>query len=56
MRPPTRGRSHADDRHMTDILTEETTVETPQGRLFAKRWRAGPAQAPPRAAPAPHAS
>ncbi|WP_420211220.1 alpha/beta fold hydrolase [Burkholderia aenigmatica] len=29
---------------MTDIVTEETTVETPQGRLFAKRWRGGPAQ------------
>ena len=38
---------------MTDILTEETTVETPQGRLFAKRWRAGPAQ--PAAAPGPAA-
>ncbi len=29
---------------MTDIVTEETTVETPQGRLFAKRWHAGPAR------------
>ncbi|HIE1369683.1 TPA: alpha/beta fold hydrolase, partial [Burkholderia sola] len=29
---------------MTDIVTEETTVGTPQGRLFAKRWRAGPAR------------
>ncbi|QFS40078.1 alpha/beta fold hydrolase [Burkholderia cepacia] len=29
---------------MTDIPIEETTVETPQGRLFAKRWRGGPAQ------------
>ncbi|MDN7874802.1 alpha/beta fold hydrolase [Burkholderia aenigmatica] len=29
---------------MTDIVTEETTVETPQGRLFAKRWRGGPAR------------
>ncbi|MBL3940414.1 alpha/beta hydrolase, partial [Bacteroides thetaiotaomicron] len=28
---------------MTDIVTEETTVETPQGRLFAKRRRARPA-------------
>ncbi|MBU9582554.1 alpha/beta fold hydrolase [Burkholderia multivorans] len=26
---------------MTDIVTEETYVETPHGRLFAKRWRAG---------------
>ncbi|KAB0640510.1 alpha/beta fold hydrolase [Burkholderia latens] len=24
---------------MTDIVTEDTWVETPQGRLFAKRWR-----------------
>ncbi|KVW10388.1 alpha/beta hydrolase [Burkholderia cepacia] len=29
---------------MTDIPIEETTVETPQGRLFVKRWRSGPAQ------------
>ena len=29
---------------MTDIPFEETTVETPQGRLFAKRWRDGLAQ------------
>ncbi|KVV29331.1 alpha/beta hydrolase [Burkholderia cepacia] len=29
---------------MTDIPIEETTVETPQGRLFAKRWRGGPVQ------------
>ncbi|MPV69741.1 alpha/beta fold hydrolase [Burkholderia sp. BE17] len=29
---------------MTDSLTEETIVETPQGRLFAKRWRARPVQ------------
>ncbi|THJ57477.1 alpha/beta hydrolase [Burkholderia sp. LS-044] len=29
---------------MTDIPIEETSVETPQGRLFAKRWRGGPAQ------------
>lgn len=28
---------------MTDIVTEETWVETPQGRLFAKRWRGAPA-------------
>ncbi|MET1536615.1 alpha/beta fold hydrolase [Burkholderia sola] len=43
---------------MTDIVTEETTVETPQGRLFAKRWRAGPARhaaAPGPAAPGPAA-
>ncbi|VWC84028.1 alpha/beta hydrolase [Burkholderia aenigmatica] len=49
---------------MTDIVTEETTVETPQGRLFAKRWRGGPAQqvagalnvgAPEPAAPTPAA-
>ncbi|WP_174908485.1 alpha/beta fold hydrolase [Burkholderia diffusa] len=36
---------------MTEIVTEETWVETPQGRLFAKRWRGVPARAP--AAPAP---
>jgi pimeloyl-ACP methyl ester carboxylesterase len=30
---------YADDIQMTDIDTEETIVETPQGRLFAKRWR-----------------
>lgn len=29
---------------MTDIPIEETTVETPQGCLFAKRWRGGLAQ------------
>jgi len=29
---------------MTDSLIEETIVETPQGRLFAKRWRARPVQ------------
>ncbi|KWF91106.1 alpha/beta hydrolase [Burkholderia cepacia] len=29
---------------MTDIPIEETTVETPQGRLFVKRWRGGPVQ------------
>ncbi|CAB3748170.1 alpha/beta hydrolase [Burkholderia sp. MSh2] len=44
---------------MTDIVTEETTVETPQGRLFAKRWRVRPAQgqagAPEQAAPEPAA-
>ncbi|MGU7774203.1 alpha/beta fold hydrolase [Burkholderia sp. MR1-5-21] len=28
---------------MTDIVTEETWIETPQGRLFAKRWRGAPA-------------
>ncbi|MGS0891892.1 alpha/beta fold hydrolase [Burkholderia stagnalis] len=28
---------------MTDIVTEETFVETPQGRLFVKRWRGGAA-------------
>ncbi|VWB21034.1 alpha/beta hydrolase [Burkholderia pseudomultivorans] len=26
---------------MTDIVTEETFIETPQGRLFAKRWCGG---------------
>ncbi|RQR42218.1 alpha/beta fold hydrolase [Burkholderia sp. Bp9142] len=30
---------------MTEIVTEETWVETPQGRLFAKRWRGASAQA-----------
>ncbi|AKM42583.1 alpha/beta hydrolase [Burkholderia contaminans] len=49
---------------MTDIPIEETTVETPQGRLFAKRWRGGSAQhaagaskanAPEPAAPEPAA-
>ena len=43
---------------MTDIVTEEMTVETPQGRLFAKRWGAGPARhaaAPGPAAPGPAA-
>ncbi|MBR8207762.1 alpha/beta fold hydrolase [Burkholderia cenocepacia] len=29
---------------MTEIVTEETWVETPQGRLFAKRWRGAPAE------------
>ncbi|WP_269503621.1 alpha/beta fold hydrolase [Burkholderia sp. IMCC1007] len=38
---------------MTDIVTEETFVETPQGRLFAKRWRR--AGAPEPAAPKPAA-
>ncbi len=37
--------------HMTEIATEETWVETPQGRLFAKRWRGVPAHAS--AAPEP---
>ncbi|RQR66212.1 alpha/beta fold hydrolase [Burkholderia sp. Bp9125] len=30
---------------MTDIVTEETWIATPQGRLFAKRWRGAPAPA-----------
>ncbi|MBN3789448.1 alpha/beta hydrolase [Burkholderia sp. Ac-20353] len=28
---------------MTDTFTEETWIVTPQGRLFAKRWRGAPA-------------
>ena len=47
-----------DDRQMTDIVTEETFVETPQGRLFAKRWRGAAAvdvAAPEPAAPMPAA-
>ncbi|WP_321812630.1 MULTISPECIES: alpha/beta hydrolase [unclassified Burkholderia] len=37
---------------MTEIVTEETWVETPQGRLFAKRWRGVPAQATAATGPA----
>ena len=43
---------------MTEIVTEETWVETPQGRLFAKRWRGAPASGtavPEPAAPMPAA-
>lgn len=43
---------------MTEIVTEETWVETPQGRLFAKRWRGAPAlqtAVPELATPAPAA-
>ncbi|KVL47964.1 alpha/beta hydrolase [Burkholderia territorii] len=37
---------------MTDIVTEETWVETPQGRLFAKRWHGVPGQPSAAAEPA----
>ncbi|MXN79021.1 alpha/beta fold hydrolase [Burkholderia sp. 4701] len=30
---------------MADIVTEKTWIATPQGRLFAKRWRGAPAPA-----------